>query len=522
MRRAQSAKDRPPRRLRDARLQRRPHAHRLRRPAAPHRQSRRRHITRRDAVAHRGLRQNSRGSHAWILGGGWDHTKWPTKTLPTRQDLDAVTGGHPAFLGASTATSPSPTPPHSKPLASTPPHPIPSAATSIATRRANPPASFAKPPRVPSSKNTSLRPAMTCAARPSNSPSRTRSLTASPPCRTSPPGTTGSSSKPSSTKTNFPSASPNGSTSTSRRRPQAAPRQPRLQRSPAASRHAQGLHGRLTRLAAPPPWAPYSDEPANSGIPRYEQDNLNQMASERAIAGFQLGFHAIGDRANDMALNAFQAAQQAGVPETDFLCEGHEAAANRKLPPDAIVQTAIPATPHRIAPNEFRFRIEHAQVVSPGDFQRFHDLGIIASMQPSHLLTDMAWATSASAPNAPSTPTPGAPSSPRRPPRLRHRLPRRIHQSLPRPLLRHHAPERSRNPNLPAPGKTHPQRSHLRLHAGLSLRRVAEKNKGQLAPGYLADLVVLDRDITKATPQEILHTRVLRTVVGGVTRYTAP
>ncbi len=34
----------------------------------------------------------------WVLGGGWDHTKWPTKTLPTRQDLDAVTAGHPAFL----------------------------------------------------------------------------------------------------------------------------------------------------------------------------------------------------------------------------------------------------------------------------------------------------------------------------------------------------------------------------------------------------------------------------------------
>src|SRR6185437_2235887 len=41
--------------------------------------------------------------HAWILGGGWDHTRWPTqngsKPLPTRQDLDRVTGTHPAFLG---------------------------------------------------------------------------------------------------------------------------------------------------------------------------------------------------------------------------------------------------------------------------------------------------------------------------------------------------------------------------------------------------------------------------------------
>jgi hypothetical protein len=46
--------------------------------------------------------------------------------------------------------------------------------------------------------------------------------------------------------------------------------------------------------------------------------------------------------------------------------------------------------------------------------------------------------------------------------------------------------------------------------------------KGRLEPGYLADLVVLDRDITVASPQELLHTKVLRTVVNGETVYTAP
>ena len=55
--------------------------------------------------------------------------------------------------------------------------------------------------------------------------------------------------------------------------------------------------------------APYSDEPTNSGIPRYDQKTLNQMATDRAQAGFQLGFHAIGDRANDMALDAFEQAR---------------------------------------------------------------------------------------------------------------------------------------------------------------------------------------------------------------------
>ncbi len=50
----------------------------------------------------------------------------------------------------------------------------------------------------------------------------------------------------------------------------------------------------------------------------------------------------------------------------------------------------------------------------------------------------------------------------------------------------------------------------------------AEKEKGTLAPGMLADFVVLDRDITKVPPEQILQTKVLRTVVGGKTVYEAP
>ena len=50
--------------------------------------------------------------------------------------------------------------------------------------------------------------------------------------------------------------------------------------------------------------SPYADDPGNSGLPRYEQSRLNAMTKERAAAGFQIGFHAIGDRAVEMALNA--------------------------------------------------------------------------------------------------------------------------------------------------------------------------------------------------------------------------
>jgi hypothetical protein len=54
---------------------------------------------------------------------------------------------------------------------------------------------------------------------------------------------------------------------------------------------------------------------------------------------------------------------------------------------------------------------------------------------------------------------------------------------------------------------------------GSAYAEFAEKQKGTLAPGMLADFIVLDRDITKVNPGEILKTEVLRTVVGGKTVY---
>jgi len=57
--------------------------------------------------------------------------------------------------------------------------------------------------------------------------------------------------------------------------------------------------------------APFADDPANSGLPQYEQDKLNALTQERLQAGFQIGFHAIGDRAVDMALTAFAEALKA-------------------------------------------------------------------------------------------------------------------------------------------------------------------------------------------------------------------
>jgi predicted amidohydrolase YtcJ len=61
--------------------------------------------------------------------------------------------------------------------------------------------------------------------------------------------------------------------------------------------------------------APYSDDPGNSGLPQYDQYELDRMTVERAQAGFQIGFHAIGDRATTMALNAFVAGRRRRAAE---------------------------------------------------------------------------------------------------------------------------------------------------------------------------------------------------------------
>jgi hypothetical protein len=256
--------------------------------------------------------------------------------------------------------------------------------------------------------------------------------------------------------------------------------------------------------------APYSDDPNNVGIPRYDQGKLNQMAAERAADGFQLGFHAIGDLANDMALNALAAAEQVGRP------------ANVPPAPNNAAADVVTAAPVAINPSDFRFRIEHAQVVSPGAFDRFAQLGVIASMQPSHLLTDMAWA----------------------PARLGPERSRRAYAW--KSFLDHGVtlafgtddPVESISPfrglyatitrqNVEGTQTFEPQEK-LTIDQAIyaytqasAFAEFREKIKGRLEPGYLADIVVLDRDITKASPQQLLHTQVLRTVVGGSTVYQA-
>ncbi len=261
---------------------------------------------------------------------------------------------------------------------------------------------------------------------------------------------------------------------------------------------------------------PYTDDPGNSGLARYDQAKLNHMAAERAAAGFQLGFHAIGDRANSMALNAFGVADQvASLPPSP-----------PEHGPDAHVITKPESGPP--PPAALRFRVEHAQVLLPADgarrsdFDRFEEEGIIASMQPSHLLTDMKWATDRLGPErikyAYAWKT-----------FLDHNVTLAFGTDYPVELINPFRGLYSAITRQNEAGtQTFQPQEKISLNEAIyaytqasAFGEFREKVKGRLEPGYLADLIVLDRNITTAPPQQLLHTKVLRTIVNGETVYTA-
>ncbi|HKB98670.1 MAG TPA: amidohydrolase [Terriglobales bacterium] len=239
---------------------------------------------------------------------------------------------------------------------------------------------------------------------------------------------------------------------------------------------------------------PYSDDPKNSGLPQYEAAKLNAMTKERVLAGYQIGFHAIGDKGVQMALDAFAEAEKAAKDGKVKAVDGG---------------------------NDYRLRIEHAQVTTPQQILRFKELKVIASMQPNHLLTDMNWAESRLGPKraehsyawaeflrrgvvlAFGTDYPVEPVTPFR----------GLYAALTR------MSEDGRKSYYPAQ-KLNSEQAIAAYTTGAAFAEFAEKQKGKLEPGMLADFVVLDQDITAALPPKIVTTKVLRTVVGGKTVYS--
>jgi hypothetical protein len=441
------------------------------------------------------------GPGEWITGRGWDHTLWPGAPLPSRQDIDAVTAGHPAYftrvdghiivansaaLQAAGITAATPAPeggaidhaPGGEP-------------TGILRETARDLVAARCPQPGPEQRRRAIGLALAEAARwgitslQDNSRwedfliyedlEREGKLTAR-------------------ISEWLPFEEPLDTLQTHRaRHPQTDP----LLRTGMLKGFMDGSLGSRTAALL----APYADDPGNSGLPRYSQAELNTLTDERAAARFQIGFHAIGDAGVGMALDAFAEAGR-------YLRE--------EAPGNAEARPSRPQSPGLA----MRFRIEHAQVVTLQQIRRFCELGVIASMQPSHVLTDMHWAGArlgatrarysyawkafldAGVPLAFGTDYPIEAISPFR--GLYAAVTRRDESGA-----SEYFPEE----------KITLEQAIAAYTTGAAYAEFAERDKGLLRPGMLADFVVLDRDLTKIPAREVLAARVLRTVMGGKTVY---
>ncbi|KAI9459905.1 amidohydrolase 3 [Lactarius psammicola] len=239
--------------------------------------------------------------------------------------------------------------------------------------------------------------------------------------------------------------------------------------------------------------APYTDKPDTRGFLLTPSKTLHQRAEIFYEDGFQVNIHAIGDHANEVVLDIFE----------DIL---------RK--PGADVNT-------------WRPRIEHAQIFQPSDIERIGRLGVIASVQPTHATSDMSYAETRLGPDriksayAYQKLLQASPAK---------RLP--LGSDFPvegiNPLLGFYAAIARLSPEGTSPhgpGGWYPAEALTRVQALRGMTRdvayaaFLERTHGQLAPGFAADFVVLDRDIMQVPLEEILDTRVLATVVDGQVAY---
>jgi len=234
--------------------------------------------------------------------------------------------------------------------------------------------------------------------------------------------------------------------------------------------------------------SPYSDDAATSGIMTMPADKLRALAIERDKAGFQLNFHAIGDRANRLSLDAFEAAAKAN------------------------------------GPRDRRDRIEHAQVVALADIPRFARLQVIASMQPSHETSDMRWAEQRVGLERVKGAYAWA-TMQKFGVRLAFGTDYDVEPITPFRGL--YACVTRELPEGGPQGGWQPQEKIslddcIRAYTtGSAYGEFMEGKKGELKEGEFADFVVLSNDLTKVAPREYVNTKVLRTVVGGRTVYSA-
>ncbi|MBS0584213.1 MAG: amidohydrolase [Proteobacteria bacterium] len=233
----------------------------------------------------------------------------------------------------------------------------------------------------------------------------------------------------------------------------------------------------------------YSDAPALTGLNVNKISDLTRMAKIAAREGFQVAFHAIGDRANRELLDMYE----------DIFTQYPEA-------------------------RNLRWRIEHAQHLAPADIPRFAQLGVIASMQSIHACSDAPMVVSrlgakraeegayvwkklidSGALVLDGTDTPVEDTDPI--------------ANFYCGVTRAHA--HGKKTFFPAQAKTRMQ--ELQSYTWNNAYAMhAEHELGSLAPGKLADITVFSGDLLTMPAEDILHTRVLYTLVGGKVVYARP
>ncbi len=231
---------------------------------------------------------------------------------------------------------------------------------------------------------------------------------------------------------------------------------------------------------------PYEDLPRSEGLVLEPVEEIEETARIALRHGFQVNTHAIGDRANREVLDLYERA---------FGEQG--------------------------AGRDLRWRIEHAQHLHPADIPRFAELGVVASMQAVHACSDGPWvvqrigerraaegayvwqsllASGAVVTNGTDVPVEDVD-----------------------PIASFHCSvTRQTTEGAFYPGQTMTRLQALRSYTEANAwAAFEEEEKGTLAPGKLADLVVLSEDILTVPADRIREARVLFTVVGGRVAYEA-
>jgi predicted amidohydrolase YtcJ len=235
---------------------------------------------------------------------------------------------------------------------------------------------------------------------------------------------------------------------------------------------------------------PYDDDPANTGLNVTKMSRIREIAELGLAHGYQISVHAIGDRANRETLDLFEQLFSA----------------------------------HRVKSDTLRWRIEHAQHLSPSDIPRFDKMGVVASMQSIHQCSDAPYVI----------------------PRLgvqRAREGAYVWQSLWKtgavvtngtdvpvedisPIASYWCAvtrDRVGTDSAFFPEQRLSRQQALQTYTtNGAFVAFQERENGSLAPGKWADIAVLSRDIMTVRPDSILETKAVYTIVGGKIVYTAP